>query len=342
MLSFAYTDHRGSKQVRNGKYSQKEFFTVLPALLFSAQSAGQLFSLSPEIARAKTAAVSVFRLLSFRPTILTTPSRQGLRKHSSDPLDSSVESLQKPAKIEFDSVDFSYSSSGGQKVLDNVSFSINDGETVALVGPSGAGKSSIIALFERFFDPQGGQIRLHSKDIRDQDVTELRGRMALLSQVPELFPGSIRYNIALGVAERTVTQEEIEHVAVMCGIHDFISSLPESYATECGSVANSQLSGGQRQRIALARALLRDPEVLLLDEPTSALDAQSERQVQDALQAAEKGRTTILVAHRLASIQHAHKIIVLDGGRVVEQGTHSELVKLGGLYANMARAQAIA
>lgn len=300
-----------------------------------------MFSLSPEIARAKTAAVSVFRLLSYTPTILAQPDSQK-KKYLETNLDSSVDSLEKPPKIEFERVDFSYSPSSALRVLENVSFSIQDGETIALVGPSGAGKSSIIALFERFFDPQHGAIRFDGEDLKAHDVQKLRRRMALLSQVPELFPGSIRYNIALGIPERTVDQQEIERVAALCGMHDFISSLPEGYATECGSVANSQLSGGQRQRIALARALLREPEVLLLDEPTSALDAQSERQVQAALQAAEKGRTTILVAHRLASVQHADKIIVLDGGHVVEQGTHAELVELGGLYASMARAQAIA
>lgn len=281
----------------------------------------------------------MFRLLSYAPTILA--SADSKEKSSERSLESSVESLEKPPKIEFDSVDFSYSPDSGTKVLDNVSFTVGDGETVALVGPSGAGKSSIIALFERFFDPQSGQVRFHGADLKNHDVGKLRRRMALLSQVPELFPGSIQYNIALGIPERTVSQEEIEHVAALCGMHDFISSLPEGYATECGSVANSQLSGGQRQRIALARAMLRDPEVLLLDEPTSALDAQSEKQVQDALQAAEEGRTTILVAHRLASIQHADKIVVMDGGRVVEQGTHAELVEMGGLYANMARAQSL-
>jgi ATP-binding cassette, subfamily B (MDR/TAP), member 1 len=250
--------------------------------------------------------------------------------------------LVNPARMEFKNVSFAYPGSHMTTVLDNVSFAVRDGETVALVGPSGAGKSSIVALCERFYDTTEGSIAFRGEDMRNCDVRSIRAQMALVSQDADLFPGSIRYNIALGLSHRPASQEEIDAVAIKCGIHDFISSLPYGYATECGSVANSQLSGGQRQRIALARALIRNPEVLLLDEPTSALDAKSEEQVQAALAAASRGRTTIIVAHRLATIQHADKIIVLDGGRIVEQGTHSELVDQGGLYASMAKAQAIA
>lgn len=331
----------GSKQVRNGTYSQQQFFTVLPALLFSAQSAGQLFSLSPELARVKTAAVSVFNLLAHKPTILTPVLDQN--SHSAEKsLTSSLDSLPRahPAKLEFSRVGFAYKT--GPRVLDDVSLDIADGQTVALVGPSGAGKSSIITLLERLYDPSSGHILIDGVDMREHDVRHLRSRLALLSQDPELFPGSIEHNIRLGVSGRTVTQQEIEAVAESCGIHDFIKSLPEGYATECGATGNSQLSGGQKQRIALARALLREPEILLLDEPTSSLDAISERQVQEALSSAAKGRTTVIVAHRLASIQHADKIVVLDGGHVVELGTHAELVQKGGLYATMAKAQALA
>ncbi|KAK5169886.1 uncharacterized protein LTR77_005864 [Saxophila tyrrhenica] len=331
----------GSRQVRNGTYNQQQFFTVLPALLFSAQSAGQLFSLSPELARARTAAASIFKLLSSRPSILTS-TPDDLQSEPEKSLTSSLDSLEKysDAKIQFRNVSFSYSN--GAPVLDDVSFGITEGQTVALVGPSGAGKSSIVSLFERFYDPTAGEILFDGTDLRDHDVRKLRGRLSLLSQDAELFPGSIRHNIALGASDRDVSQQEIEAVANQCGIHDFVSSLPEGYTTECGAEGNSQLSGGQRSRIALARALLRNPECLLLDEPTASLDAVSEKQVQEALQAAAKGRTTVIVAHRLASIQHADNIIVLDGGRVVEQGSHAELVQKGGLYASMAKAQALA
>jgi len=174
------------------------------------------------------------------------------------------------------------------------------------------------------------------------EIDQLRSCIALVPQEPELFPGTIEYNIGLGAgAGHTVTMRQIEDCAKAVGLHDFISSLPDGYNTECGSSSGSQLSGGQRQRLSLARALIRDPSILLLDEPTSALDAHSERQVQDALTAASQGRTTILVAHRLASIQHVDKIIVFDRGTVVEQGTHHELVQKEGLYASMAKAQAL-
>jgi ABC-type multidrug transport system fused ATPase/permease subunit len=195
---------------------------------------------------------------------------------------------------------------------------------------------------ERFYDSTGGPILFEGVDIRQMNVRSLRRRLSLVPQDPELFPGTISYNIRLGAgSEQTITQDMVEAVAKQCGIHDFISSLPDGYDTECGPMSNSKLSGGQRQRLSLARALIRDPEVLILDEPTSSLDAVSEQQVQDALKSASKGRTTIIVAHRLASVRNADNIVVFDSGRVVEQGTHSELVQLGGLYASMAKAQAL-
>jgi ABC-type multidrug transport system fused ATPase/permease subunit len=325
-------------------YSQKQFFTALVALLFTAQAAGSLFSLSPEITRAKTAASNVFRLLSFQPTILdqTDPDDKNIKPPipSGTALDG-VERNQN-TKIEFERSSFSYSSNVEQTALEDITLTINHGQTVAFVGPSGAGKSSILALMERFHDPTGGQILFEGVDIREMNVRTLRRRLSLVPQDPELFPGTISYNIRLGASSKeTITQDMVEAVAKQCGIHDFISSLPDGYNTECGSMSNSKLSGGQRQRLSLARALISDPEVLILDEPTSSLDAVSEQQVQDALKSASRGRTTIIVAHRLASVRNADTIVVFDSGRVVEQGTHSELVQLGGLYASMAKAQVL-
>lgn len=319
---------------------------MLPALLFSAQAAGQLFSLSPEIARAKTAASSIFQLLSFEPSILKRDDKSvqaiSAAKELPEPSPELVEQGS-VAKFEFKNVSFSYSANAEQKALDDVSLTIRNGEAVALVGPSGAGKSSILALLERFYDPVEGKILFEHIDMRKVDVRDLRKRLALVPQEPEIFPGTISYNIRLGAAlEQTVTQELVEAVAKKCGLHDFISSLPDGYNTECGSMSNSRFSGGQRQRLSLARALVRDPEVLILDEPTSALDATSEQQIQGALKEASKGRTTVTVAHRLASIRDVDRIIVFDNGRVVEQGTHSELIKVGGLYASMAKAQSLA
>lgn len=200
----------------------------------------------------------------------------------------------------------------------------------------------MIGLIERFYDPSAGEVTFEGTTLRDMDVCSLRSRLALVSQEPELFPGSIEYNIRLGAtAEQVVTDEQVTAATKQCGLHDFISSLPEGYNTKCGSSSSPTFSGGQMQRLSLARALIRDPDILLLDEPTSALDARSEQQVQEALNKASKNRTTITVAHRLASIQHADKIIVLNKGSVEEQGTHSELISKGGLYADMAKLQAL-
>nr|OQO08212.1 hypothetical protein B0A51_18221 [Rachicladosporium sp. CCFEE 5018] len=175
------------------------------------------------------------------------------------------------------------------------------------------------------------------------NARKLRSRMSLVPQEPDLFPGSISYNVELGAAPgQTVTQSDVEAVCKQCGVHDFIVSLPDGYNTDCSSNNSVKLSGGQGQRIAIARAMIRKPEILLLDEPTSALDAYSERLVQDSLEAASKGRTTITVAHRLASVQAADCIFVFDEGRIVERGTHSELINMRGLYASMAKAQSVA
>lgn len=339
---YALAYYWGSKQVRNGSYNQKQFFTVLPALLFSAQAAGQLFSLSPEIARARTAAVSVFQYLGFEPTILRSDEAKPSAASSIESSPERTVPLDKRPQIEFKAVEFSYRSNSAQRTLQNVDFSVANGETVAFVGPSGAGKSSTIALIERFFDPCAGEVKIDGRDAVTMDVTDLRNMTGLVPQEPELFPGSIEYNIGLGAASgQSVTFQEVQQCATTVGLHDFITSLPEGYATDCGSVTGSQLSGGQRQRLSLARALIRNPKILLLDEPTSALDAHSERQVQDALKEAAKGRTTVIVAHRLASIQQVDRIIVFDQGTIVEQGTHAELIQKGGLYASMARAQSL-
>ncbi len=216
--------------------------------------------------------------------------------------------------------------------------SVSDQHQQALVGPSGAGKSSILSLCERFHDPTSGEILFDVLDLRTHDVRDLRGKMSLLDQDSELLPGSISYNIGLGLSNRIANRDDIERAARECGVHDFIASLPNGCATDCVS---SQLSGGQLQRIALARALIRDPDLLLLDEPTSALDAQSERRVYDALRAVAAQRTTIIVSHRLASIRHADQIIVLDQGSIVEQGTHDELMHNQALYASMAKTQGL-
>lgn len=334
----------GSKQVRNGNYSQRDFFIVLPALLFSAQAAGQLFSLAPEVSRAKAAAQSVFSLHDEKPTIITeyttSPSRPVADSQAllADP-SISYGTFDIRGELEFRKVSLSYESRPDVLALKGVSFLIKQGEYVAFVGRSGAGKSSTIHLIERFFDPTSGQIYLDGQDIRNEAVQNHRARLALVEQEPDLFPGSVKFNIGLGVRPgANVCDEDIVRVAKECELHDFIMSLPEGYNTEVGA-HGSKLSGGQRQRLAIARALIRDPEILLLDEATSQLDANTERDIRKAIAAASRGRTTIMIAHRLASVQHADRIFVFDTGQIVEQGRHNELVAMGGIYAAMVSAQ---
>jgi ATP-binding cassette subfamily B (MDR/TAP) protein 1 len=337
----------GSKQVRNGSYSQKDFFIVLPALLFSAQSAGQLFSLAPEVTRAKAAAQSVFSLHDEQPTIITkvalskassNTDLNGQRALSPTP-SAAYGTFELTGELEFRGVSLHYEARPEVPALDNVSFHIKQGENVAFVGRSGAGKSSTIHLIERFFDPTSGRVYLDGQDIRRESVQTHRARLALVEQEPDLFPGTIMFNIGLGKRPGTrVSDEEIIQVAKKCELHDFITSLPEGYNTEVGA-HGSKLSGGQRQRLAIARALIRDPEILLLDEATSQLDANTEQDVRRAIAAASKGRTTIMIAHRLASVQHADRIFVFDAGRIIEQGRHDELVDMGGMYASMVSAQ---
>jgi ABC-type multidrug transport system fused ATPase/permease subunit len=344
----------GSKQVRDGNYSTRDFFTVLPALLFSAQAAGQLFSLSPEIARAKTAARSIFSLLEAKSTILSmeppsSSEKSPVTSSASSTLHDTIipsgeKSTKPPPKLLFDAVSLSYPGNASKRALSSISLSIPPGSSIAFVGPSGGGKSSTIALIERFFDPSSGSILLDGIDIRSIDVRTLRRTMALVAQDPDLFPGSIAYNVSLGAAPGSppITQEQIESACRKCGLHDFIVSLPEGYSTPCGSGSTSKLSGGQKQRLSIARALIRDPEILLLDEPTSALDAHSEAHVQAALTEAARGRTTIVVAHRLSSVVRCDRIYVFDQGRIVAGGSHAQLIAKCGLYAGMCKAQALA
>lgn len=345
---YAFAFWWGSKQVRDGNYTQQQFFIVLPALLYSAQSSGQVFSMAPELTRAKQAAASVFELHDQKPTIMADEQYSLTEVESISSLSSgdSGESSMKTkrnngAHIHFSEVDFAYPSRPNRRVLKELDLEITPGEFVGIVGPSGAGKSSMTALLERFYDPTRGVISLDGEPIQSKPVRKYRERLSLVSQEPDLFPGSVAFNIRLGARPGTnVTDAQIAEVCKLCGIHDFVMSLPEGYATECGT-NGSKLSGGQKQRLAVARALIRDPEVLLLDEATASLDSHSEREVQRAVAAAKSGRTTIVVAHRLSTVQSADRIFVLDHGRIVEQGTHEQLVEMGGIYAGMVQAQEV-
>ena len=246
--------------------------------------------------------------------------------------------LSEPVRgeIVFDAVTFHYPQRPDSAALHDFSLHVRPGETVALVGPSGAGKSTLLSLLLRFHDPQAGAIRLDGIDLRELDLDALREAIALVPQSPTLFAASAADNIRYGRLD--ATDDEVRQAAAAAEADTFLDALPDGFASELGE-RGARLSGGQQQRVAIARALLKDAPVLLLDEATSALDAQSERAVQTALEHLMEGRTTLVVAHRLATVLRADRIVVIDAGRIVAEGTHAQLLAQGGLYAELAKLQ---
>jgi len=313
----------GGRDVVEGRITAGE----LSAFVFYAVVlAGAVGALSEVIGDLQRAAGACERLLE----LLETPPDLAV-KATPTPLP------QPPrGEVSFEHVTFHYPSRPDRAALEDFSFSVGAGETVALVGPSGAGKTTVFQLLLRFYDPATGTIRLDGVDLRDADPTALRGRIGLVPQDPVIFAADAATNIGYG--REGASPADVRAAAEAANAAEFLDALPQGFATHLGE-KGIRLSGGQRQRIAIARAILRDPALLLLDEATSALDAESERAVQRAIAALKRGRTTIVIAHRLATVQAADRIVVMDAGRVVATGTHEALIREGGLYARLAALQ---
>jgi ATP-binding cassette subfamily B protein len=313
----------GAESVRSGAMSGGALTQFVFVAVLAAGSVGALGEVWGEVQKAAGAMERINELLAARPAI-AAPAR---------PIP-----LPVPAhgEIEFDNVSFHYPGRPDLPALNGFSLRIAPGETIALVGPSGGGKSTVLRLLLRFYDPQSGVIRIDGVNLRDADPREVRARLALVAQDAGLFSGSASDNIAFG--HEGASEAQVQAAAKAAQADAFLNALPQGFSGNLGERGKS-LSGGQRQRMAIARALVRDAPILLLDEATSALDAENEHLVQRALDEAIAGRTTLVVAHRLATVLRADRIVVMENGRVSEQGRHADLVASGGLYARLAKLQ---
>ncbi|HEY9011009.1 MAG TPA: ABC transporter transmembrane domain-containing protein [Devosia sp.] len=313
----------GAKSVFDGVVTAGE---LTQFMIYALMAANAFASISEIAGTLQTVAGATERLIE----ILDTPATI---KAPAEPV-----TLPEPplGTVEFRDVTFAYETRDDDRVLEGLSFAVGKGETVALVGASGSGKTTVFALAQRFYDARNGAIIVDGVDVRRVDPRALRRRFAYVEQEPTIFAGTVADNIRFGKPE--ATEAEIEAAARAALVHDFVSELPRGYETVVGE-RGVMLSGGQKQRIAIARALLKDAPILLLDEATSALDAESERLVQIALERLMEGRTTLVIAHRLATIRDADRILVLEKGRLIDQGTHDELVRKGGRYAELAKLQ---
>lgn len=313
----------GSHDVLTGAITPGRLSQFILYAAFAASSLGQLSEVWGEISSASGAAERLFEILRVK-SLIAAPAKP--------------QALPTPARgdVIFDKVSFAYPTRPNILSADSVSLSVRAGEKVAIVGPSGAGKSTLFHLLLRFYDPTSGKISLDGVAIREAEPRDVRARIALVPQDAVVFAATARENIRFGRPD--ATDAEVEHAAGLAHAAEFIRRLPEGFETQLGE-RGVTLSGGQRQRIAIARAILRDAPLLLLDEATSSLDAESETLVQTALEELMRHRTTLVIAHRLATVLSCDRILVMDQGRIVEQGTHASLVAINGLYARLARLQ---
>ncbi len=303
----------GGHQVMSGNTTPGELAAFFLYAIIIAGPIGTFVRLYTQIQEALGAIRRVFEILETKPEILQPENPVRLER---------IE-----GRIQFEDVSFAYNK--GQSVLQHINFQIEPGQRVALVGPSGAGKSTVVALLHRFFDVDGGTVRLDGQDIRELDLEMYLEQVAFVPQETLLFGGTVRENILYGRLE--ATEDEMFDAAKAANAHEFILNLPKGYDTEVGE-KGGKLSGGERQRIAIARALLKDPKILILDEATSSLDTKSEGLIQDALERLMTNRTTFIIAHRLSTVHDADQILVLDNGGLTETGTHQTLMEAGGLY----------
>ena len=313
----------GARDVREGAMTIGELVQFVIYSVMVAGGVGALTEVWGELQRAAGATERLVELLTAEDAV-------------ADPAQAVALPARARGEIVFEDVAFSYPARPGVSALDGVTLHVAPGETVALVGPSGAGKTTVIQLLLRFYDPQRGVIRIDGRNLREMARADFRQQIALVPQDPVIFATTARENIRFG--RPGASDAEVEAAARAAAADGFLRALPDGYDTYVGE-RGVMLSGGQKQRIAIARAILRDAPVLLLDEATSALDAESERAVQQAVEHLAEGRTTLIVAHRLATVKRADRIVVFEGGRIVAQGRHEELVAEGGLYARLARLQ---